>query len=61
MLYSGATPDVQSYLYGYMCQPTLTYDLECMAQSNTQINQLESLPSKLMKQKGRIIHSYCVH
>ena len=27
LLYPGATPDVQSYLYKCICQPTLTCDL----------------------------------
>ena len=30
MLCPGATPDVQAYLYKCICQPTLTYGLQCM-------------------------------
>ena len=50
MLYSGATPDVQAYLYKCVCQPTLTYGLECMGSTAIQICRLESAQGKLIKQ-----------
>ena len=37
MLYPGATPDVQDYLYACICQPTLSYGLECMSSSAMQM------------------------
>ena len=50
MLYTGATPEVQAYLYKCICQPTLVYGLECMSQSNVQMNRLESAQGKIIKQ-----------
>ena len=37
MLYPGATPDVQAYLYKCICQPTLTYGLECTSSTAIQM------------------------
>ena len=50
MLYPGATPDVQAYLYKCICQPTLTYGLECMSSTAIQMRQLESVQGRLIKQ-----------
>ena len=50
MLYPGATPDVQAYLYKCICQPTLTYGLECMGSTAIQMRRLESAQGKLIKQ-----------
>ena len=48
MLYPGATPDVQAYLYKSICQPTLTYGLECMGSTAIQMRRLESAQDKLI-------------
>ena len=50
MLYPGATPDVQAHLYKCICQPTLTYGLECMGSTAIQMRRLESAQGKLIKQ-----------
>ena len=50
MLYPGATPGVQAYLYKCICQPTLTYGLECMGSTAIQRRRLESAQGKLIKQ-----------
>ena len=50
MVYPGATPDVQSYLYKRICQPVLTYGLECINMSQCQIGKVNSIQGKLMKQ-----------
>ncbi|KAK2178240.1 hypothetical protein NP493_552g01050 [Ridgeia piscesae] len=50
MLYPGATPDVQAYLYKCICQPTLTYGLECMSSTAIQMRRLESVQGRLIKQ-----------
>ena len=50
MLYPGATPDVQAYLYKCICQPTLTYGLECMSSTAVQMRRLESVQGRLIKQ-----------
>ena len=50
MLYPGATPDVQAYLYMCICQPTLTYGLECMSSIAIQRDRLESVQGRLIKQ-----------
>ena len=39
MLYPGATPGVQAYLYKCICQPTLTYGLECMGSTAIQMRR----------------------
>ena len=50
MLYPGATPDVQAYLYKCICQPALTYRLECMGSTAIQMRRLESAQGNLIKQ-----------
>ena len=50
MLYPGATPDVQAYLYKCICQPTLTYGLECMSSTAIQMRRLESVQGRLIIQ-----------
>ena len=50
MLYPGATPDVQAYLYKCICQPMLTYGLECMSSTATQMRRFESVQGRLIKQ-----------
>ena len=50
MQYPGATPAVQAHLYKCICQPTLTYGLECMSHSAAQMQKLESAQGKLIKQ-----------
>ena len=60
MLYPGGTPDVQAYLYKCICQPTLTYGLECMSSTAFQIRQLESVQGRLIKQSlglNKLLHS----
>ena len=47
MLYPGATPEVQAYLYKCICQPT--YGLECMGSTAIQMRRLESAQGKLIK------------
>ncbi|KAK2165181.1 hypothetical protein NP493_1379g01029 [Ridgeia piscesae] len=50
MLYPGATPDVQAYLYKCIFQPMLTYGLECMSSTAIQMRRLESVQGRLIKQ-----------
>ena len=50
MSYPGATPGVQAYLYKSICQPTLTYGLESMNCSKAQMQKLDSIQGKLIKQ-----------
>ena len=50
LLYPGATPDVQANLYKCICQPTLTYGLECMSNSDIQMRRLKSIQGRLIKQ-----------
>ena len=50
MLYPGATPDVQTYLYKCICQSTLIYGLECKGSTAIQMSRLESAQGKLIKQ-----------
>jgi len=50
MLYPEATPDVQAYLYKCICQPTLTYGLECMGSTAIQMRWLKYALGKLIKQ-----------
>ena len=47
MLYPGTTPDVQAYLYKCICQPTLTYGLECMGSTAIQMRRLESVQGSI--------------
>lgn len=48
MLYPGASPEVQAYLYKSVCQPTLTYGLECMSRSSVNMKSLECIQGKLL-------------
>ena len=43
MLYPGATP----YINKCICQPTLTYGLECMSSSAIQMRRQEYVPGSL--------------
>ena len=36
MSYPGTAPEVQAHLYKYICQPVLTYGIECMSYSKDQ-------------------------
>ncbi|KAK2156296.1 hypothetical protein NP493_1984g00006 [Ridgeia piscesae] len=59
MLYPGATPDVQAYLYKCIYQPTLTYGLECMSSTAFQM-RLKSVQGRLIKQSlglGQLSHN----
>ena len=59
MLYPGATPDVQAYLYKCIYQPTLTYGLECMSSTAFQM-RLKSVQGRLIKQSlglGKLSHN----
>ena len=49
MLYPGATPGVLAYLYKCICQPTLTYGLECMSNTAIQMRRLEYVQGRLIK------------
>ncbi len=49
MLYPGAAPDVQSYLFRTICQPTLCYGTECMNISHRDVAQLDSTQGQLIK------------
>jgi hypothetical protein len=50
MLYPGASTDVQSHLFNHICQPTLTYGLDCINISQNEIVKLDSAQGKLIKQ-----------
>ena len=50
MLYPGSGADVQSYLFKRICQPTLTYGLDCMTLSNSDLKKVDSEQGKLIKQ-----------
>ena len=50
MLYPGATTTVKTYLYNHICQPTLTYGIECMNLTENDIVNLDSAQGKLIKQ-----------
>lgn len=50
ILYPGASPEVQAYLYKHICQPSLTYGVECMNISDKEICKLDSTQGKLIKQ-----------
>ena len=42
MSYPGAAPEVQAYLYKSICQPVLTYSMECISNSKDQFRRMES-------------------
>ena len=50
MLYPGASPDVQSYLFKRICQPTITYGADCMNITDKDIGKLDSVQGQLLKQ-----------
>ena len=50
MSYPGAAPEVQAHLYKSICQPVLTYGMECMSNSKDQFRRNESFQGRLMKQ-----------
>ncbi len=47
MLYPGASTKVQCYLYKIICQPTLSYGIECMNVTDKQLCNLDSTQGKL--------------
>ena len=44
------TPEVQAHLYKSICQPVLTYGMECMSYSKDQFRRMESTQGRLVKQ-----------
>ena len=50
MSYPGAAPEVQAHLYKSICQPVLTYAMECMSYSKDQFRRMESTQGRLIKQ-----------
>ena len=50
MSYPGAAPEVQAHLYKSICQPVLTYGMECMSYSKDQFRRMESTQCRLIKQ-----------
>ena len=50
MSYPGAAPEVQAHLYKSICQPVLTYGMECMSYSKDQFRRMESTQGRLFKQ-----------
>ena len=50
MSYPGAAPEVQAHLYKSICQPVLTYGMECMSNSKDQFRRMESIQGRLIKQ-----------
>ena len=50
MSYPGAAPEVQAHLYKSICQPVLTYGIECMSYSKDQFRRMESTQGRLIKQ-----------
>ena len=50
MSYPGAAPEVQAHLYKSICQPVLTYGMECMSNSKYQFRRMESIQGRLIKQ-----------
>ena len=50
LLHRDGTTDVQSYSYKRICQPVLTYGLECINMSQCQIGKVNSVQGKLMNQ-----------
>ena len=49
MSYPGAAPEVQAHLYKSICQPVLTYGMECMSNSKDQFRRMESIQGRLIK------------
>ena len=50
MSYPGAAPEVEDHLYKSICQPVLTYGMECMSNSKDQYRRMESIQGRLIKQ-----------
>ena len=50
ILYPGASVNVQSYLYKHICQPSLTYGLECINIPDKDLQNLNTVQGKLIKQ-----------
>ena len=50
MSYPEAAPEVQAHLYKSICQPVLTYGMECMSNSKDQFRRMESIQGRLIKQ-----------
>jgi hypothetical protein len=50
ILYPGASTDVQMYLYSHICQPTLTYGLDCLNLTQNDVSKLDSVQGKFIKQ-----------
>ena len=50
MSYPGAATEVQAHLYKSICQPVLTYGMECMSNSKDQYRIMEYIQGRLIKQ-----------
>ena len=50
MPYPGAAREVQAHLYKTLCQPVLTYGMECTSNSKDQFRRMESIQGRLIKQ-----------
>ena len=50
MSYPGAAPEVQAHLDKSICQPVLTYGVECMSNSKDQYRRMEYIQGRLIKQ-----------
>ena len=50
MSYPGAAPKVQAHLYKSICQPVLTYGMECISYSKDQFRRMEFTQGRLIKQ-----------
>ena len=49
MSYPGHAPEVQAHLYKSICQPVLTYGMECMSYSKDQFRRMESTQGRLTR------------
>ena len=49
MSYPGADQEVQAHLYKSICQPVLTYGMECMRNYKDQFRRMESTQGHLIK------------
>ena len=50
IIYPGASTDVQMYLFTHICQPALTYGIDCLNLSKSDVLKLDSAQGKLIKQ-----------
>ena len=60
ILYPGAIPDVQAYVYKCIRQPTLTDGIECMSSTNILMRRLESVQDRSIKQSlglSKLLHN----